>query len=581
MDRLDAVRKHMKTQGVTAYLVPMRDQWGNEYVPEHDRTLQWLTGFTGSNGFAIVMQERAAFFTDGRYILQMEHEVSDAWQRYNMSDTTPHAWLGEQLTAQDSIGFDGFRFTTHGLKTYTNIADNLGATCRDVGDLISSLWVDRPAPPQSPAFLHDSTYAGTSFAEKTETVEAALAKHGAHACLLCDSTSINWLLNIRGGDFPHTPVVNASAIYQNGRITLYTAPTKMTAIAAQLPNVVVQPTHQITQDLAQCKQPILIDPASTPHVLYQAVEVPQRIKADDPCALAKACKNDVEQQGMRDCHVIDGVAMVRFLCWLEQQVESATLDELAVIDQLAAFRAEGDLFHSLSFDTIAGFGSNGAIIHYRADEAQNKAIESGSLLLVDSGGQYLNGTTDVTRTIAIGTPTDAMRNDYTLVLKGHIALARAVFPRGTTGHMLDTLARAPLWQQGKDYAHGAGHGVGYMLNVHEGPQNISGHANRQPLLPGMVTSNEPGYYKAGDYGIRIESLVLTVEHHRGEADKEMFRFETLTLVPFDRALIDVALLKQTELDWINHYHQHVYDRLHDRLDTRTAAWLKDVTSPLV
>lgn len=587
--RLAAVRAELRRRDLEAFVVPRADEHQGEYVPPSADRLAWLTGFTGSAGAAVVTLDRAALFVDGRYTLQAEQETSpDLYEHCHLIDTPPHTWLGQGLRRGTRVGYDAW------LHTPDNAA-RLQAACADAGaeliavatNPVDAAWTDRPAPPQAPVVPHPLEYAGEDAAAKRHRLGNALADAGQDACVLSVPESLAWLLNVRGGDVPFTPLPLGFAILAaDGAVDLFMDPAKLSAeTRAHLGKAVwVRPLADFGPALDGLKGKVVrLDHASAPMWVLDRLRAAGAVvkRGDDPCALPRACKNGVELAGMRAAHRRDGVALAQFLAWLDATAPAGGLSEMAAADHLEALRAEGPLFKGLSFPTIAGSGPNGAIVHYRVSPQSDRTLGDRELFLVDSGAQYLDGTTDVTRTIAIGIPTDEMRRRYTQVLKGHIALARAVFPAGTTGSQLDVLARHALWADGVDYDHGTGHGVGSYLSVHEGPQRVSKIGNPVALKPGMVVSNEPGYYKTGAYGIRLENLVTVREMPRPPGgERDVLGFETLTLAPFDRRLIDVSLLGAEEVAWLDSYHATVEAAIGPQVDARTAAWLTEAAAPL-
>ena len=580
-NKLTALREQIAKQGLDGYVVPMADAFQSEFVPLSDRRLGWLTGFTGSAGLAVVLKDKAAFFTDGRYTLQAEQEVPEDYTRYNISEMPPQCWLQEQASANAKVGFDPWLFTVAQWRRLCSTENPPGYILQPCPNLISDIWQDRPAPGVGSVFIHNIEYSGEGAENKVNTITKNLDKNAV--MLLCQPESINWLLNIRGYDLPCTPVVLCYAIlYADGTVDLYIDMAKITDEVRQVlgKKVRVQGLDTILEGINGLKgKVVMCDPQETPMALAIALErvglVPQY--KVNPCLLAKACKNSVEIEGTKQAHIRDGAAVCKFLHWLEQALKNGEMvTEISAAEKLEAFRSEGEHFQSVSFETIAGYGANGAIVHYRAEKASCATLRKEGLFLLDSGGQYLDGTTDITRTIALGKPTAEQKKHFTLVLKGHIALAQAVFPKGTTGSQLDSLARQFLWQEGLDYDHGTGHGVGYFLNVHEGPQRISKLPNTVALKPGMIISNEPGYYKAGEYGIRIENLVLVEQ-----ADKKGFlKLRTLTAAPIDWSLVEKSLLAEDEKLWLKQYYKWLVEVLVSQLDKEVAAWLNYTTNAI-
>ncbi len=585
-ERLAQLRAELKRRGLDGFLVPRTDEYQGEYVPASAQRLAWLTGFTGSAGLAVVLSDAAAIFVDGRYTLQAATEVDGAlFQHRHISDEPASEWIATSLKVGATLGYDSRLHTLGEVDRYRAAAEKAGGKLAALDDNpIDSVWTDRPAPPLEPVVPQEMRFAGESAADKRKRIAASLAT-GVEAAVLTAPDSIAWLLNIRGGDVPHTPLpLSFAVLHRDASVDLFIDRRKLTpGLDAHLgPSVrIADPASfgAFLENLAASGKRVQADPGSAAAWVFDRLgDAVQR--APDPCALPKACKNTVELDGTRAAHRRDGAALTRFLAWLARNAGAGTLREIAVSDRLEEFRRTGDFFRDLSFPTISGAGSNGAIVHYHAMPDTERTLENGSLYLVDSGAQYLDGTTDVTRTVAIGTPTPEMKDRFTRVLKGHIALALCRFPSGTTGSQLDAMARAPLWQVGLDYDHGTGHGVGSYLGVHEGPQRISKQPNAQRLMPGMIVSNEPGYYKTGAYGIRIENLVVVEKLGVGEGGRDLLGFETITLAPIDRNAIDKSLLETHEVEWLDAYHARVAAELLPLVDTEIATWLKDATRPL-
>ncbi|HEY1299837.1 MAG TPA: aminopeptidase P family protein [Stellaceae bacterium] len=588
-ERLIRLRRELAARGLDGFVVPRSDEHQGEYVPPRGQRLAWLTGFTGSAGLAVVLRDKAAIFVDGRYTLQAAQQVdATAFEIHHLTEEPPARWLETALAPKAVLGCDPWLHTPHEVARFRASAEKAGATLEAVAsNPLDAVWSDQPAAPLAPVVPHDARFAGETAQSKRARIGRALAEAGAAAAVLTMPESIAWLLNIRGGDVPHTPLPLSFAILRaDRRVALFIDRRKLApGLDRHLGNEVAVAAPETLgpalDALAAEGGRVQVDPATAAAWIFARLEAAQAklLQAADPCLLPKACKNPVEIDGTRAAHRRDGAALTRFLAWLAREAPREGLSEIAASDRLEAFRREGEHFRDLSFPTISGAGSNGAIVHYRAMPETEKRLERGSLYLLDSGAQYLDGTTDVTRTVAIGEPSGEMRDRFTRVLKGHIALALARFPKGTTGTQLDAFARRGLWQKGLDYDHGTGHGVGSYLGVHEGPQRISKAASTQPLLPGMIVSNEPGYYKTGAYGIRIENLVL-VEPADGEAEREMLGFETLTLAPIDRSLIEPDLLDRDEIAWLDAYHRRVRDTLTPLVDADTANWLAEATRPL-
>jgi len=590
--RLNALRFHLEELELDGFVVPMTDAFQGEYIPERDRRLPWLTGFTGSAGLAVVLKNRAVLFVDGRYTLQAKDQVDgQLFERGHLTTEAsgiwpPGAWLEDALTKDARLGYDPWLHTAFDVARLENVCGKTGALLVPcAANPVDAVWTDQPSPPNAMVVPHEAAYTGCSSDRKRQDVCAVMQREGLDAVMLTAPDSTAWLLNIRGGDVPYTPIpLLFSVLYSDGRTDLFIGEEKIA------PNL----REHLGGDVS-LKSPgtlgATIDALAgkTVRVVRNgtAVWILERLKAaganlsfgDDPCAEPKACKNEIERAGMRAAHERDGVALVRFLAWLDRQKDVSSLTEIAAADKLEAYRAEHELFRGLSFPTISGFGPNGAIVHYSVTRETDKRFEEGTLYLVDSGAQYPDGTTDVTRTVAIGNPSDEMKDRFTRVLKGHIALASCRFPPGTSGTQLDALARKPLWDAGLDYDHGTGHGVGSYLSVHEGPQRISKMPNRVALRPGMVLSNEPGYYKEGAYGIRLENLVMVTEAPETDG-RPMLAFAPLTLAPFDRRLIDVKLLNEEERRWVDAYHVTVMATLSPYLDAQTTQWLEMAARPL-
>ncbi len=540
---------------------------------------------------AVILADEAAIFVDGRYTLQVRSEVPAALFEYrHLTEQPAGEWIAAHLGRGGTLGYDPWLHTVGEVERYAAAAAKAGGSLVAVADNpIDVIWHDQPPPPLAPVLPHELRFAGKPAAEKRHEIAAALAANGVNAAVLTAPDSIAWLLNIRGGDVPRTPLPLCFAVLNDdASVELFIDRRKLVSgIESHLGNeVAVQPPEQFgpTLDrLGKAGKCVQVDPGSAAAWILArlgaagaAVE-----RAPDPCQLPKARKNPIELDGTRAAHRRDGAALTRFLAWIAQEAPSGELGEIAASDRLEAIRREGENFRDLSFDTISGAGANGAIVHYHASPQSEKRLAPGMLYLLDSGAQYLDGTTDVTRTIAIGAPSDEARDRFTRVLKGHIALATCRFPAGTTGSQLDVLARHALWQAGLDFDHGTGHGVGSYLNVHEGPQRISKLPNTQPLLPGMIVSNEPGYYKTGAYGIRIENLVVVTPCAAlPGAEREMLCFETLTLAPIDRHLVAPALLTAEEIAWLDAYHARVRETLTPLLDAATAGWLAAATRPI-
>ncbi len=586
--RLDALRAEMARQGLDGFIVPHSDEFQNEYLPPSAERLAWITGFTGSAGVAVILKDRSAVFTDGRYTLQIREQVdANLFDVRHISDEPPKDWVAENLCQGGRLGYDPWLHTERALDTWRKAAERAGGELVPVEhNPLDAAWSDRPAAPAAPVVPHGEEFAGESSAAKREKVAKSVVKAGAESVVITAPDSIAWLLNIRGGDVAHTPLpLSFAVLYGNGRAEWFVAPGKTSdeLIAHLGDEVTVRDIGEFEDALwALGNNRVMADAAGTAAFVFERLGKAgaQIVRADDPCQLLKACKNEVEIDGTRAAHRRDGVALARFLAWLSAEATKGGLSEIAVADRLQALRFEGKRITDLSFRTISGSGPNGAIVHYTVTPESDRMLQPGELYLVDSGAQYLDGTTDVTRTVTIGEPTAEMRDRFTRVLKGHIAIATACFPEGTTGSQLDVLARQALWQAGLDYDHGTGHGVGSYLGVHEGPQRISKIGNSVALKPGMIVSNEPGYYKTGAYGIRIENLVCVTALEIEGAEKPMLGFETLTLAPIDRNLVEPGLLSQAETEWLNAYHWRVREALAPLIDPDSADWLEQATEPV-
>jgi Xaa-Pro aminopeptidase len=587
---LPLIREATARQGLDGFLIPHEDEHQNEYLPEANDRLAWATGFTGSAGAAVVLKDKAAIFVDGRYTLQVRDQIDpNLFEVRDLVDGGVSGWLESELKAGQVIGYDPRLHSPDALERLKAAAQKAGASLKavDANPLDEAWGKARPAQPLAPVVPHPLPYSGEASEAKRTRIGEALAKQGADAAVLTAPASIAWLFNIRGGDVIRSPLPLGQAILgKDGSAQLFLDPAKVTGdLPAWLGNqVALQPPESLPSALGALKgQTVLIDPAQSSAWYFDSLEAGGAtvLRGADPTALPRACKNPVEVEGARKAHARDGAALSRFLHWLSSEAEQSLPDEITVVKTLEGFREATGALKDLSFDTIAGAGPNGAIVHYRPVERLNRKLERGTLLLVDSGAQYLDGTTDVTRTVAIGEPIQEMLERFTLVLKGHLALARVRFPAGVSGSALDALARVALWQHGLDYDHGTGHGVGSYLGVHEGPQRISKGPSSVALQPGMIVSNEPGYYKTGAYGIRIENLqVVTPATEIEGGERPMLGFEALTLAPIDRRLIVAAMLTREELQQINAYHARVLAVIGPQLDGAAKTWLEAVCAPL-
>ena len=588
--RLAALRAELKRRGLDGFVVPRADRYQNEYVPPCAERLAWLTGFTGSAGAAIVLPDRAALFVDGRYTVQAADEVDTAlFAIEHLVERPPAAWIEEHLPKGAKLGYSPWLHIVEGAERFGKACEAAGASLVAVADNpIDACWPNRPAPPQGTVVLHDLRYAGEDASAKLARVRAELQKLSADTLIVSDPHAVCWLFNIRGSDVPHTPVALAFAtVPKEGRPALYVDHRKLSNdVRHRLEELAeVRAPDDFERELAalgKAERAVRLDPAACPEAIARLVSGNggKILRGSDPIAPMKAVKNATEIAGARAAQLRDGAAVARFLAWFDREAPRAQLSEIDAVEALESFRRDTGLLKDVSFPTIAGAGPDGAIVHYRVTRKSNRRIATGELFLVDSGGQYEDGTTDITRTIAVGTPSEEMRRNFTLVLKGHIALARAVFPDGTTGAQLDTLARQFLWRAGLDFDHGTGHGVGSYLSVHEGPARIS-KLGTAPLKRGMILSNEPGYYRTGAYGIRIENLVLVTEAAAvAGAEKPLNGFETLTLAPIDLRLIDPKLLTMDEIGWLAAYHARVREALTPLVDAPTRQWLAAATTRL-
>jgi len=592
-DRLAALREQLKAAKLDGFVVPLTDEHMSEYVGSYAQRLAWLTGFEGSAGAAVVLPEEAAIFVDGRYTLQVRQQVSATeWSYQSVPETSTTQWLEEHAPEGARIGYDPWLHTRDWVKKAREALATRGAELVPVDkNPIDEIWKDRPEASKAHLVVQPDQYAGKSAAEKRTEIGDWLGKHNADAAVLSALDSIAWAFNIRGADVTHTPVALAYAlVYADGTADLFVAGEKIGPDVRQhLGNGVrLHERYEFEGALSELKdKTVVVDPERAVAAIFEALDKAgaKILPLRDPTILPKAIKNPAEIAGQKTAQERDGAAIARFLHWIDEKAPKGEVDELKASDHLEALRRENPELRDLSFDSISGAGPNGAIVHYKSSEKTNRKIEKGTLYLIDSGGQYVDGTTDITRTVPIGEPTNEMRDRFTRVLKGHIAIATAVFPKGTRGSQLDSFARRPLWEAGLDYAHGTGHGVGSFLAVHEGPQRISPVGSAQsggdePLQAGMIISNEPGYYKTGEYGIRIENLVLVVSREIEGAEKEMLGFETLTFAPIDRRLIDVQMLEPEELIWLNCYHAHVLAKIGPKLSGTDLAWLQAACAPI-
>lgn len=586
---LPRLRAAMKEAGLDGLYIPHEDEYQNEYLPACYERLAWATGFTGSAGAAFVFQKTAIVFVDGRYTLQVKVQLAPKlFEVGDLIDPGPVGWLAKQTLTGQTIGYDPRLVSPDVLDRLTEAAKKAGAELVATDpNPIDLAWTDRPAEPTAQVVGHELAYTGESSSSKRTRLGKAMADAKIDAVVLTSPASLAWLFNIRGGDVSRTPLPLGRAIlYADGQAELFLRPEKIgPELGAHLGNeVALRPISEMDRRLAKlASKTVSLDPSAASAWFFSTLA---KVGADiqrggDPCMLPRARKNAVEVDGARRAHRRDGAALSRFLRWFDENGQTGEVTEIDAATKVEAFREETGELKDLSFNAISSAGPNGAINHYRPDTASNRKLERGTLFLIDSGGQYLDGTTDVTRTLAIGEPTEEMKARFTRVLKGHIALARVRFPKGTTGSALDALARLSLWEGGLDYDHGTGHGVGSYLGVHEGPHRIAKAPNVTPLEPGMIVSNEPGYYKAGGYGIRIENLIVVTEPKAiPGGEREMMGFETLTLAPLDRRLILPGLLSEQEWMWIDRYHARVLAEVGPLMPEDDRAWLAKACAPL-
>jgi len=587
--RLGALREELKRRKLSGFVVPRADRQQNEYVAPSEERLAWLTGFTGSAGLAVVLTDEAALFVDGRYTLQAGKQVdSKAWAVEPLVEPPPETWLTKHLKSGDRLGFDPWLHTSSAVEKIAAACAKAGAELVAIEtNPVDAIWTGRPAPPLAPVTIHGRQFSGEAEADKLGRIRGEIERLGAGALVLSDSHAVAWTFNIRGADVAHTPLpLSYALVPKQGRPTVFIDHRKLSnATRDHLEQSAdVREPDALTPELtalAKSGASIALDSATASDALSRLIDAAggKVVRGPDPVALLKAVKNETEIAGTRSAHRRDAVALARFLAFIDREAPKGALTEIDAVEALETFRRDTGALKDISFPTIAGTGPNGAIVHYRVTRKSNRRIVPGDMLLIDSGAQYEDGTTDVTRTIAIGAPTDEMRDRFTRVLRGHIAIARAVFPDGTTGAQLDTLARQFLWQAGIDFEHGTGHGVGSYLSVHEGPARIS-KLGTTPLKRGMILSNEPGYYKADGFGIRIENLELVTAAEVAGAEKPMNAFETLTLAPIDRRLIDMSMLSDAEREWLNAYHARVRNEVRAPLDETDKLWLDVATAPL-
>ncbi|WP_112662569.1 aminopeptidase P family protein [Microvirga flavescens] len=588
-ERIAKLRAEMARRGFSGFVVPRADEHQGEYVPKNAERLAWLTGFTGSAGAAVILADKAALIVDGRYTIQAAEQVDTAViTPVQLADKTAEDWIAENLPPGTTLAYDPWLHTNEGLSRLEKAVARAGGKLAPVDlNLIDVIWVDRPAPPQAPVRPHPLEYAGVTAKEKLERIRQKMADEKLDAIVISDPHNLAWAFNLRGGDVGCTPLPLGYAIIpKEGRADLFFDPAKITneagAAVGDLAQFSPMTTFQHTLDkLGEKKGKVRIDSATG------AVALTRRIESaggtvdvgPDPISLMKAAKNKAEIAGSRAAHLRDGAAVARFLAWFDAEAPKGNLTEIDAVEKLEAFRVETGALKNVSFPSISGAGPNAALPHYRVTRESNRRIETNGIFLIDSGAQYEDGTTDITRTMIVGTPSAEMKDRFTRVLQGHIAIDRAVFPKGTSGAQIDAFARKPLWEAGLDFDHGTGHGIGSYLSVHEGPQRLAktGHT---PLEVGMMLSNEPGYYKAGDYGIRIENLILVEPRSIPGGDREMLGFETLTFTPIDLRLVEPAIMTAEEIGWLNDYHAKVREKIGPLLDGEAKAWLENATRPI-
>ncbi|MEM6758233.1 MAG: aminopeptidase P family protein [Pseudomonadota bacterium] len=580
--RLQALRDEMRAEGLAGFLVPRADAHRGEYVSARDERLAWLTGFTGSAGFCVALLDVAGVFVDGRYRTQVKSQVADAFTPVPWPETSMAAWLKDQLTDGGTVGFDPWLHTPAEIAQAEKTLDGTGITLQRCDNLVDRIWHDQPEPAAAPATVHPLEFAGESHTDKCARLAAELHSANRNAAVLTLPDSICWLLNIRGADIAHNPVAQGFAIlHATGRVELFMAPAKLDGLAVHLGDTVeCHPPHAFSDKLAVLAGPVQVEKSTVP-VAVADILGDKVAWGADPCALPKACKNDAEIAGAAAAHLRDGAAVIELLAWLDAQ-EPGTVRETQVVTRLEAARRQDNALRDISFETIAGTGPHGAIMHYRVTEDTDAVLQTGQLLVLDSGGQYLDGTTDITRTIPIGPPPEEARAAFTRVLAGMIAMSRLRWPKGLAGRDIEAVARAPLWYAHQDFDHGLGHGVGAYLSVHEGPQRLS-RVSDVPLKPGMILSNEPGYYREGAFGIRIENLIVVEEAEppeTGDAHRDMLCWRTLTYVPIDRRLIVPEMLDGPSVAWLNAYHAQVAEHMSSRVSDDARSWLETACAPL-
>lgn len=580
--RLARLRSEMAVEAIDGFIVPRADAYQGEYVADHDARLAWLTGFTGSAGFAAIICDQAGVFVDGRYRVQVRAQIqTSAYTPVDWPETKIGPWLAERLSAGMKVGFDPWLHTAREIEDLRAALDPVGVEVGPCRNIVDAIWEDQPPAPSGAAIDHPVEFAGESSEDKRMRLAAELTRAGHRAAVITLPDSICWLLNIRGSDIPRVPIVHAFAILHNdGRVDLFSDPEKFDGLGHD-PAILIHDFAEFESLLQRLEGPVRVDKAWAPYAVTLALSGAgiDIAYGDDPCQLPKACKNAVELDGARNAHLRDAVAMVKFLHWVDTQASTGQITEISAAQQLEEFRRENNQLLDISFETISGAGPNAALPHYSVSKASNRTVMPGELLLIDSGGQYRDGTTDITRTMATGDAGPEEMEAYTRVLQGMIAISRVRFPRGLAGRDLDVLARYPLWLAGQDYDHGTGHGVGSYLSVHEGPQRLS-RLSLTPLSEGMILSNEPGYYREGAFGIRIENLIIVRKADQAGDGRDHLDFETITFVPIDKRLIVKDMLSADEQDWVNAYHADCWDKLNENVSGNVREWLRHATAPL-
>ncbi|MBB3993657.1 Xaa-Pro aminopeptidase [Sulfitobacter undariae] len=580
--RLSALREKITTAALDGFIVPRADAHQGEYVAARDARLAWLTGFTGSAGFCVALHDVAGVFIDGRYRTQVKAQVADVYTPVPWPEITMGDWLREHLPKGGRVGFDPWLHTVDQIEQTQKALIGSGVELVQCDNLVDEIWADQPAPPMAAAKVHPIEFAGEAHADKRARLAQTLKDAGETAALITLPDSICWLLNIRGADIERNPVVHGFAVlHADGTVDLFSEPSKYAGLEAHLGgDVRLHDPSSFLNNIKALSGVIRIDTATVPQIVADALGTAAKSGAE-PCALPKACKNAAEIEGAAQAHLRDGAAMVEMLCWLDSQA-AGTITETQVVTQLETLRRRDNGLQDISFETIAGTGPNGAIMHYRVTEETDSVLEDGHLIVLDSGGQYLDGTTDITRTIAIGTPPTEACEAFTRVLSGMIAMSRLRWPKGLAGAHIEAIGRMPLWLAGQDFDHGLGHGVGAYLSVHEGPQRLS-RMSTVPLEPGMILSNEPGYYREGAFGIRLENLLVVQNAPAlagGDDHRAMLDWRTLAFAPIDRRLIVPEMLEPTARDWLNAYHAEVKTKIAPRVSEAAKEWLNAATAPI-